>query len=209
MWNRLLDIIFPTRCVSCGREGEIICPACPSSIERPLNEVPGVQALFSYKDPRAARAVWKLKYTGLTSAGEGLGMLLGELVLADLGEEMRFETKGLLVVAVPLSRERLRQRGYNQALLLARGVARATGIPLAENALEKIRHTKTQVSLKDRAERLDNLAGAFTVIEHEKIRGMDIIAIDDVHTTGTTLREISRVLEEAGARSVRSYTLAH
>ena len=186
-----------------------MCGTCTNQIERPFNEVPGVQALWSYQDKRVARAIWKLKYGGQSSSAECLGKYLGEFVLSDLADEMILDTQGALIIPAPLSPERLRERGYNQAELLAKGMAKVTNITLATNVVEKVIHTRTQVSLKNRAQRLDNLHGAFAVSHPELVIGKLVIIIDDVHTTGTTIREITRVLEESGAREVLGYTLAH
>ncbi len=209
MWQSFLNLLFPTHCVGCSAEGEIICPSCAGTIERPLNEVPGVQALYTYQDKRVAKAVWRLKYEGASASAESLGTYLGEFILSDLADSLIFDTSNAIIVAAPLSRKRLRERGYNQALLIARGVAKITNIAVEEKAVEKIVHTRTQVSLKNRAQRLSNLAGAFRVTDPNLVIGKLVIVIDDVHTTGTTIREITRVLEESGAREVRGYTLAH
>src|SRR3989344_7652311 len=209
IWQSFLNLLFPIRCAGCKSEGEIMCGTCTNQIERPFNEVPGVQALWSYQDKHVARAIWKLKYGGQSSSAECLGKYLGEFVLSDLADEMILDTQGALIIPAPLSPERLRERGYNQAELLAKGMAKVTNITLATNVVEKVIHTRTQVSLKNRAQRLDNLHGAFAVSHPELVIGKLVIIIDDVHTTGTTIREITRVLEESGAREVLGYTLAH
>jgi len=209
LWQKFLNLLFPTRCVGCRSEGEIICPTCASEIERPFNEVLDVEALFTYRDRRVARVIWKLKYGGASYAAECLGLLLGEFVLTDLADNLELDTQNWVLAPVPLSAERLKERGYNQALLLAKGVSRVTGIQVMDNVLSKTKNTKTQVSLKNRTERLGNLRGAFMVTNPVNIKGRKIIIIDDVHTTGTTIREITCVLENAGALEVRAYTLAH
>lgn len=209
MWQSFLNLLFPTRCVGCKVEGEIICPTCAYTIDRPLNEVPGVQALYTYQDKRVAKAVWRLKYGGASASAESLGNYLGEFILSDLADSMLLDLSNIILVPAPLSRERLRERGYNQALLIAKGVAKLTKIPIEENAVEKVVHTRTQVSLKNRAQRLNNLSGAFRITDPDLVAGKLVIVIDDVHTTGTTIREIARVLEDAGARLVLGYTLAH
>jgi ComF family protein len=105
-----------------------------------------------------------------------------------------------LVVPVPLHPARLRQRGFNPAALLARALARARGVPLAPRALERVRDTPSQTGLHRRA-RARNVAGAFRVRPGARIPAR-VWLVDDVVTTGATLREAARALRRAGARRV-------
>ena len=105
------------------------------------------------------------------------------------------------VIGVPLSKERYRERGYHQATLIAKEVAKGLGLPVFKNVLKKIRHTPAQSSLPREA-RLENLRGAFCVFKKEKIKDKTILLIDDVFTTGSTADEISKTLLRAGAKEV-------
>ena len=111
-----------------------------------------------------------------------------------------------LIVAVPLHPARQRERGFNQAELLAELLANRTAIPLRPT-LERIRYTKTQTAY-DRAERMENLQDAFRLRKKADVRGLRLLLIDDVLTTGSTLSECARVLKEAGAISVHAATAA-
>jgi competence protein ComFC len=111
-----------------------------------------------------------------------------------------------LLVPVPLHPARQRERGFNQAQLLAELLSRRTSIPL-KPALERIRYTKTQTAF-DRAERIDNLRDAFRLRKNVNVRGCRVLLIDDVLTTGSTLSECARVLKAAGAVSVHAATAA-
>jgi len=112
-----------------------------------------------------------------------------------------------LLVPVPLHPSRLRWRGFNQALLLARPLARRGRVRLAPFALARTRPTAPQVGLNDK-ERQENIAGAFTVRDPVLVRGRSILLIDDVYTTGATVNECARVLRGAGARRVDVLVLA-
>jgi ComF family protein len=106
-----------------------------------------------------------------------------------------------LILPVPLHVRRLRQRGFNQALLLAELFARRWGVPVSRNNLQRIRWTEPQVNLSA-AERADNVKNAFSLKDPEKLRGKSVLLVDDVYTTGSTVKECSRVLlREAGART--------
>lgn len=118
-----------------------------------------------------------------------------------LGEEVD------LVVSVPLSRGRLKERGFDQSLLLAKGFARRSALKLGEGVLEKVKETPPQVGLSGK-ERRQNLRGAFAVKEPEAVKGKKVLVVDDVFTTGATLSEVSKVLLKAGAKEVFAITVA-
>ena len=111
-----------------------------------------------------------------------------------------------VVVPVPLHPARKRERGFNQAELLAELLSARAGLPL-RNALERIRYTTTQTAF-DRAERMENLHNAFRLRKNADVRGWRVLLIDDVLTTGSTLSECARVLKAAGAISVHAATAA-
>jgi competence protein ComFC len=112
-----------------------------------------------------------------------------------------------LLVPVPLHIKRLRERGFNQTLLLVRELSKRTGIPYTERALKKIKDTPFQITLKKR-ERRKNLRRAFQVKDPERIKGKAVMLVDDVYTTGTTVNECSRALRRAGAEGVVVLTVA-
>jgi ComF family protein len=112
-----------------------------------------------------------------------------------------------VLLPVPLHLQRLRWRGFNQAQFLARPVARAAGLRLDPNALQRLRPTRPQVDL-DEKERRRNVAGAFRAAHPQRIRGRRVLLLDDVFTTGATVDECSRVLLDAGAARVDVLVLA-
>lgn len=111
-----------------------------------------------------------------------------------------------LLVPVPLHKKRMRERGYNQSALLADALANQTGIS-CQNSLLRIRDTPHQTGLS-RSQRLKNLAGAFMLNKNCSVAGRNILLIDDVFTTGTTLRECAQVLHQHGAEKIMGITLA-
>ncbi|MGB7574716.1 MAG: ComF family protein [Thermodesulfobacteriota bacterium] len=113
-----------------------------------------------------------------------------------------------LLIPVPLHTRRLRERGFNQALLLVKDLSRRTGIPYRKTILQKKKSTIPQVNL-GRAEREKGLRGTFHVIGKEELSGLSVLLIDDVYTTGATVNECSKVLLKGGAERVDVLTLAH
>ncbi len=112
------------------------------------------------------------------------------------------------VIPVPLHQKRLRQREFNQSALLAKYLAKSLGIAMMLNCLVKVRDTTPQVGLRSQ-DRRKNIKHVFDLKQRELIEGKNIMLVDDVVTTGATVRECSRVLKKAGARNIYVITLAH
>ncbi len=132
---------------------------------------------------------------------------LARFAEAALGGEAALWSGADLLVPVPLHRARRRDRGFNQSRLLARDLARAREMKVLAGALVKARNVPPQAGLRA-ADRERNVVGAYAVRRPEEVRGKVVVLVDDVTTTGATLRECARVLLEAGAREVRALTLA-
>jgi len=210
MLDFILDLLYPESCVACHRQKTPLCEDCLYQIDEAPWGNEKIKARFSYADLRMRAAVRALKYRKAQRIAPILGRHLGEYILEDLSEMALFSAKEqTLIIPAPLSKERLSERGFNQAELLAREVAKIINLEVVINNLTKTRHTPTQVSLKDKELRLTNLSGAFSIIHPEQIKGKTVILIDDVYTTGATIREITRTLRTAGARKTLAYTVAH
>lgn len=124
-----------------------------------------------------------------------------------LGEEAELWDGVECLVPVPLHPSRRRDRGFNQARLLARGLAAPRGLPVLSGALVKVRNAPAQAGLKA-ADRERNVGGVYAVRRPERVRGRTLLLVDDVTTTGATVRECARVLMKAGAKDVRAITIA-
>lgn len=182
------------RCPRCAlaSPGGALCGVC---LARP----PSFDATFAaleYRFP-ADVLVQALKFHGELA----LAPFLGEILVAAVPRHERID----FIVPVPLSAQRLRERGYNQALELARPLARATGVPLAPGLCERIRDTPVQSGLA-LAQRLRNVAGAFRC--PRLLAGASVAVLDDVMTTGATLEALAAALKEAGAARVVNWVLA-
>lgn len=145
------------------------------------------------------KAIHHFKY----SNAHALAGPLGALMTAWWDEH---PLNGDVLVPVPLHSSRLRQRGYNQAALLARELGHHTGLPLEEQLLVRVRNTSAQMRL-DAEQRRQNVSGAF-VAPSDTLRGRRVVLIDDVCTTGATLQACATALQDAGADTVQAFTLA-
>ena len=148
-----------------------------------------------------------LKYGGVRPAANVLGRMLAEAIG---GLEADFPPEGVILIPVPLHRKRLQQRGFNQAELIARAAMknmRADRLRLRPAALARTRETESQIGLTNHQRRA-NLRGAFAVAEPEAVKGWEVLVVDDVYTTGSTVSECARVLRRAGASKVWVATVA-
>jgi ComF family protein len=149
-----------------------------------------------------------LKFGGVSPAANVLGRMLAEAI-ATL--ESEFPTDSMAVVPVPLHRTKLRQRGFNQAELIARAAIKikqpSDHLRLCAGVLVRRRETASQIGLTSH-QRRENLRGAFEVAEPEALKGREVLVVDDVYTTGATVSECARVLRRAGATKVWVATVA-
>lgn len=211
--SKLLRQIFPARCVSCRAESSSICPKCLRAVPptKPLNEN-WITSVYSYQDPAIKKLLWQFKFEGKWSVVEDLGGTLYDHLADELAEKSLFENvSSPLIVPIPITQKKLRERGYNQSWILGKELVRRSGglLVCRGDILEKTCETKTQHSIHNRRERLENLRGAYTVRRPKDVVGKDIIIVDDITTTHATLIEARRALREAGAGTILAFTIAH
>lgn len=164
--------------------------------------IPDLRAVvpFRYQEPIVA-ALRALKFHDAPYIARALAFFMGEAVLRS---EMTFDA----VLPVPLSVERQRMRGYNQARLLAEPIAKRLNLPCPEGFLIRTRNTKQQSRYSDPALRSQNVSGAFLVPEDVCLDNLSILLVDDVFTTGSTIHEAALTLYLSGARHVTALTAA-
>jgi len=213
--QRLLDVLLPPNCPGCGAEDRIICGACRRYLTRRLSEPAGVPLGLPSKQPAGiVQLEWCASYAGPARACLHALKYDGErrLVrpLAELMAE-RWASAGLggdMLVPVPVHAARKRQRGFDQAELLARGVGAILNLPVAL-AVRRASRTTAQHELGRRA-RAANVGHAFAINPESvaRVRGAWPVLIDDLTTTGSTFAGCARVLYEAGADAVSALALA-
>lgn len=228
---RLLDIIFPPRCPVCdGAVGQVgLCGACLAAIvpvRSPLCPVCGesfagggpdhhcsrcMQRTPHYQRARACALYRSDGHSPLIEALHrfkyGRDVTLAPLLARFLAQHCPLPVDHDLIVPVPLDLARLRWRGFNQAAMLARPLARRHSRPWRPLVLRRCRRTPPQVGL-GLEERRRNMAGAFAVRDDAAVRGRSILLVDDVMTTGSTVDECAKMLRRSGARRVDVVVLA-
>lgn len=178
-------------------EGAILCDVC-------LTHSHYFTACFAaaiYKK-ELRQAIIKFKFYKRPDLHRGLAELI-LMRLAKFDVLPKFDA----VIGVPLSEKRLAERGYEQAVLIAKVVAEELGIKLLKNCVKKIKDVPAQSKLSY-AKRQKNLRGAFKVIDAEKVKEKVILLIDDIYTTGATVDEVSKILLAAGAKEIYVATVA-
>jgi ComF family protein len=225
------SLFFPPHCAGCAvgiESGQDFCPVCAASIEfikpprcqicsQPFDgmsgefECPNCRGAAFHFDcavsvVRSRRVIRELIHRVKYNREIWIMKILGRILLRGLGDSRLSGQEFDAIVPVPLHSKRLREREFNQAALLAGQLSRATGIPMRE-VLVRSRYTGTQTAL-DRAERRQNLRNAFSLRKNVDVTDQNLLLIDDVLTTGSTLDACAAVLLEQGAESVRALTLA-
>ena len=228
----VLDLLYPRSCQHCGASADgtrFFCWECLSDfhyVQPPFcsccgDPVPGhidheyLCVFCARRTPHFAGARSAIRYEGAAGlAIRAVKYQSATWLIPDLCgflEACLLTHYGLLpfdgLCYVPLHPAKRRERGFNQAKLLAEGLSRRCSIPLREGVLRRLRVTGSQTHLTA-AQRISNVAGVFHVARAEKVKGARLILIDDVMTTGATVNECARVLKKAGAESVHVLTVA-
>jgi ComF family protein len=232
--NYVSDIIFPRQCLACAEMldqtvRQFFCSSCSDRINFITGNFCPICGIPFFNSPAGSHicgdclgnrpyfaqaravagfetvimdAIHKFKYSRSLFAGNALGCLMADFSFPDF-----VFSEYSLLIPVPLHIKRLRERGFNQSLLLAKEIGRKHKLPVNFSLLKRIKFTLTQTGL-NKIEREKNIKGAFAVKDKKKVAGRNIILIDDVYTTGATINECSRVLLKAGAQKVAVLTLS-
>jgi len=219
--NTILDIVFPVNCISCKEKGSELCIKCITSLREAERECADwIFPLFDYRDPVVKKAIWFLKYKGKKRLAKILGEILYPRILEELSDLSQLKNfREPILIPIPLSKSRQRERGFNQAMLICENLikldkdnypsSKNKNFDLEKNVLIKIKNGEHQARIEDRGKRLKNIIGSFAVKNKNLIYKRNIILIDDVTTTGATLEEAKRVLKQAGAKKIVAFTIAH
>lgn len=201
-FDAFLDLIFPPKCEVCKSSSkEALCQDCFNSVKFMKPHL-GIHSVTSYDDV-VRSALHQLKFNNKKRLAQPMGLLMVQY----LSQTMHLDLKEIdVLVPVPLHPNRLKQRGFNQARLIALSIHQYFGITV-ENALLRIIDTKPQFDLS-RNERFENVKGAFAMNKASHIFNKKILLIDDIYTTGATIAECANTLRAAGAKRTDILTLA-
>ena len=223
--NTILEILFPSKCILCGKKGSDLCLLCLSTSQLAEREtVNWIFPIYDYRHPIIKKSLWLLKYSGKKRLAGVFAEVLYEKILEELSDLIVLEnfTEPLLI-PIPLSPERYKERGFNQAELICQELVKINKSRQKNNndlnfyfekkVLIKPKETEHQARLRDRKIRLKNLSGSFALGSNAEkaklIKNRNVILIDDITTTGATLNEARKILKQAGGRKIIAFTVAH
>lgn len=222
----LFDLLFPKKCLDCSKIGRYICPTCLKKLNRPKPICPlcqkpsidgfthircktsysldGLFSVFRYRGViKKAIKILKFKFA------DDVVKEIVKVSLYVLKKSTFPFSKKYILVPIPLHKSRENWRGFNQSELLGKEIAKDLGFIYVGDVITKTRSTEAQ-SMLTKKERSRNITAAFTLNKKYKlaIKGKDFIVFDDIYTTGSTLKEVSKVLKRNGAGNVWGLTIA-
>lgn len=219
MLNEFMKIIFPPKCIFCGKILSIksdidICRECYENIPFIAEEDSGGGRRI-FHSRYCDRVVCTCEYTGIIKEAlikfkfknkPSFYRAFGKLLFYKLSETVEADSIDM-VISVPLSRKRHVERGYNQAKLIAGALSRELKVPECSAVLKRVKNTQSQRLLTGK-ERHENVRDAFELVDSDIVEGKTIILVDDIYTTGSTVGECARILKEYGAEKVLAGVIA-
>ncbi len=220
--TEIFDFFLPRFCPACKRkltdEERFVCPECMSKIHRVSSDrlqfefnkkfavkkfISGYTSLYLFeKDKELQSIVHALKYNQKFLFGKFLGEKLGE-TFRNLFENWKID----IIIPVPLHHLKKAERGYNQSSFIAKGISKSSGAIVRQNILKRRRFTQSQTTMNI-TEREENVSGAFIIKHPLKAAGKNILLVDDVITTGSTINECAKVLIDSDAGKVYAASIA-
>lgn len=223
------DLLYPAICFGCGKEGDYLCLNCFKKLIQgikfvcPICEKPsfcgktcltcqkkthlnGLVFIAPYQNQLVQKLIHSFKYELAKGLAKPLASLMAKTIL-DSELKNLFLKDDWLIVPIPLHLKKLRERGFNQAELLAKEISQETKIPFGEKVLIKIKNTLSQTTLQEK-ERKENIKGVFDIKNINLLKNKNVILVDDVTTTSATLEEAAKILKRAGVKLVWGLTLA-
>lgn len=226
----LLNLLFPSFCYGCNKEGSFLCEDCRALLEissyqyclcenpkrletsykceKCLNKnLSGLYFALPYKNTLTKKLIHQFKYEpyvrGLSKTFASI--LLEHFILSNKNTNDVWQNS--ILVPIPLSKKKIKNRGYNQSEEIGKELSKAINIPLITNVLVKIKETQSQINLSG-LERAENVKDSFAIKNPEEISGKKIFLLDDVYTTGSTMEECAKQLILSGAKEVFGITIA-
>ena len=215
MWEDILLLLFPERCIGCNRAGSAICALCERTIStKPRALSQHTAALFDYQHPLVKKALWALKYRRKRALGKYFGIALYREFFNPLARGGKGTANDIVLVPIPASAKAVAMRGYNHSGVIATTIVeagKADGLTLSleRNLLFKKRENPRQVEAGTKHEREKNVEHIFGVKNGKSVTGKIVVLIDDVTTTGATIRDARRALLAWKPKRVLAVVVAH
>jgi ComF family protein len=224
----LLDILFPKTCLVCNKFGSYVCIACAQKLEKVIQDicpyckrpslygkthkscefagcVDGLMSVYRYRGI-FAHIIRGIKYKAIRSA---FGNIFNTFPPSRKRDMFNITSvyKGSAFIPIPLHMKRLHKRGFNQATIIARYFGQLCDMPVEEQLLFRVKSTPQQAKIHSDIERYANIQGAFSILKDSK-KYDEVFIVDDVWTTGATIKQAAAELKKAGCKTVYAFTLA-
>lgn len=214
LFKKIIDDFYPPRCYMCGKtkvnfDESFVCDNCieiykqykvNKSFYDEVTKKEIGKSVYRY-DGVVRYLVQKLKF----NKDKKIAIALSELACDDLKEFLSHHHVNFMI-PMPIHKDRLKERGFNQSDLIAKRFYEKTGLPYMTDVIGRTRYTapQSQLANKDRAK---NIAGSFEILKEDELFGMDVLIIDDVYTTGATINECKKALSETKVRNIYFFTI--
>ncbi len=216
-WGYTLEILFPSICLRCRshlaleeEKRDLLCENCFNTIPiyKTVSFSPALTlaAVSSYDNEAIKELIHALKYKKFLAARSAIARLIDKYL--DFVDLKNIILGDAIIIPIPLHKKRLRERGFNQAFEIANILGEKLGLVVNDKILVKIKNTAHQTSLKDKHERLSNVRNSFEIPSKGRVIGKTVILVDDVYTSGATMREAAKVLRRAGTRNIIGFVVA-
>jgi Predicted amidophosphoribosyltransferases len=210
-FDKILDVIFPNVCGICDEICSLsICNKCRKEIDKFRRN-----KIKHYKDKSYELHIFIFKYDGVIRDRLLKYKFNGKSYLYKMFSNSILENKKICdiikqndgIISVPIHKKRLFERGYNQSELISKEISKRLGIEDFSECLIKNRNTKSQSELS-KSERKTNIIGVYSVIDNNNLYNRDIVLVDDIYTTGSTVQECSKILKQNGVKKITILTIA-
>lgn len=226
----ILDVLYPKRCFACGKFGTYICMLCRKKIlvlEKDVCPYCEKSSLLGWTHPRCQRdggvdglrsvyiygfviqkIIKSIKYRSIRGGIKEILKTFPKDKVTSITDYYQ-EMSDAVILPVPLHKNRIKMRGFNQSTEIARHLGPVIGIPIRQTLVQRTRETFPQAQLQSRQERFQNIRGAFSLnLPAGENAPPTVIIVDDVWTSGSTMKEIARVLKRNGVQKVLAFTIA-
>ncbi len=215
--KNLDKLLFNEKCLGCKKSGFLLCRDCINSIPRPEHDLPEyIYALYEYRHPIIKKILTDAKYRKKWSGLKTFGPYLASSLLDIVSEYIELNNyTNILIIPVPISNKRFKNRGFNQAKIIAESIVENINkedrakYKLVDNIIKKVKDKTPQASIHSKKERLNSPKGTFEIINPDMLAGSLCIIIDDITTTGGTINEMRRMLLASGVQDAFGLTIAH
>ncbi len=206
-----LDILFPKSALDA-----LLATLSPDQLSKHLEAQHlwndnNTISLFNYTNPLIKNMIWAMKFKDNKRVTKLFASAVSDFLIEECSDRALFEAQeNPIIIPIPLYKKRYRERGYNQSARVARNICEHNDtFSFHDNILIRTKHTPPQTSLKSKTARIQNVRDVFDIADSEHVQGQHIILLDDITTTGSTLREARETLLTAGAKNVLCIALAH